>query len=283
MYLRLIMKYAVALTLYNPSIENLNNLRKYVKNFDKVFIYDNSSDNKAYKKMIPEDKNIYYFFNGNNDGLPRAFNKIIYNENIKDCDYICTMDQDSIFESKEIEKLKKFIESNDNDEIAIFSPFIIYNDRIRIPQEKILFKEWVICSGSFIKLDVIKKNKLYYDENYFIDRFEVDLCKQLRLLGFKIIMYTNSTMNQELGTNSGYRHSNHSPFRHYYIFRNRLYFNKKYYNTIKALGIGFIQSIKHIILILLFEEEKIKKFIECINGLYDYSKNKFGIKGGDIY
>ncbi len=276
----LFMRYAVALTLYNPSIENIDNLKNYIDNFDGIFIYDNSNDNKKYKELIPNNDKVHYFFNGRNDGLPCAFNEVLNSSYLNDYKFLCTMDQDSYFQDSEIKKIKSFIEKNMYKEVAIYAPYILYNDKDMLPKQKVIYEEWVICSGSFINLDVIRKHKVRYDKQYFIDRFEVDFCKQVRLLGYKIIVYTDSTMKQELGSDSGHRHPNHSPLRHYYLLRNRLYFNYKYYRKTKAFCLSFLQIIKHISLILLFEEYKGEKVKACLRGFDDYRKRKFGIRGG---
>ena len=275
------MKYALALTFFNPTIDNIDNLQNYIENFDEIFIYDNSLDNKKYKEFIPNDEKVHYLFDGINDGLPRAFNTVLNSSYIKNCDILCTMDQDSHFGDSEIRKIKSFIEKNNNKEVAIFAPYIIYNNKYKVPQQKVTYEEWVICSGSFVNLDIVRKHKVRYDENYFIDRFEVDFCKQLRLLGYKIVVNTDSMMKQELGTDSGHKHSNHSALRHYYLFRNRLYFNYKYYSKTKAFCLSVLQIIKHTLLIFLFEEHKIEKVKACLYGFVDYRKKKFGPLGGE--
>lgn len=269
------MKYAVAITLFNPSKENLDNLQNYLNVFDEIFIYDNSITNKEYYMKIPKDKKIHYFFNGKNEGLPYAFNKILDHNNLRSCDFLCTMDQDSIFDKIKINKMKNFINKINLEDIAIVAPYVIYNKNDKVPSEEIQYKEWVICSGSFINLNIIRKNSIRYDEKYFVDKFEIDFCKQLRLLKYKIIIYTKCIMKQELGTYSGHKHSNHSPIRHYYLFRNRLYFNYKYYNGKKAFVLSMLQTIKHICLIILFEENKLKKIKVCFNGINDYKKRRF--------
>lgn len=278
----LFMRYAVALTLYNPSIENIDNLKNYIDNFDEIFIYDNSNDNKKYKELIPNNNKVHYFFNGRNDGLPYVFNEVLNSSYLNDCNFLCTMDQDSYFQATEIKKIKSFIEKNMYKEVAIYAPYILYNDKGMLPKQKVIYKEWVICSGSFIKLEVIRKHQLRYDEQYFIDRFEVDFCKQLRLLDYEIIVYTNSIMKQELGSDSGHRHPNHSPLRHYYLLRNRLYFNYKYYSRTKSFCLSLLQTIKHILLILLFEEDKGIKLKACVYGFNDYRNKIFNKRYYDI-
>lgn len=269
------MKYAIAITLYNPIKQYLDNFLNYIENFDEIFLYDNSLDNKNYIDLIPQNHKIHYFFNHSNVGLPYAFNFILNNPYLSTFDYLCTMDQDSYFNKIQINKIQNFIEQNMDKKIAIVAPLILYSNKNITSKKQIIYKDWVICSGSFINLDIIRRHKITYDEKYFIDRFEVDFCKQISQLGYKIIVFSDSILKQELGLKNVYKHSNHSPLRHYYIFRNRLYFNYKFFNKNKAFFISFLQNIKHIILILFFEQLKKDKIVACLKGYIDFRKKKF--------
>ena len=88
-----------------------------------------------------------------------------------------------------------------------------------------------------------------YDEKYFIDKFEINLCIQTLKAGYEIIMYYGSVLNQRLGEESGHNHPNNSPFRKYYLYRNRFNFNHKFP---KRVILNILQIVKHLLLILLY-------------------------------
>ena len=171
------MKYAVGVTLYNPTDQQLERANKLSDLFDKVYLFDNS---EPYYKIprISSEENVVIITEGENMGLPYAYNKII--ERCGDCDILCTLDQDSIFLKEDIEKLKLKVETCDAfEEIGIIAPYIDYGFGRHKAEDRIENKRWVITSGSFVNLDIIRKEKMKYDEAYFIDKFEIDLCESL--------------------------------------------------------------------------------------------------------
>lgn len=271
------MRFAVGITLYNPTDDNIKHIKEYADLFNKIFIYDNSEPEflKTYKF---EAENIIYISNNKNDGLPYAYNKILESEEIKDCDYLCTLDQDSIFTKENIVKIQNYIRDNEKSlkEITgIVAPFISYNGETP-KNENIIEKEWVITSGSFLNLYLLRKFNLKYDENYFIDKFEIDLCKQIKLKNLSIKMFNCSILYQSLGESSSHNYPNHSPIRHYYLFRNRFYFNRKFYGFIKRWILNILQTFKHCVLILLYEKNPKRKIFMLPKAYRDYKLNLKG-------
>ena len=115
-----------------------------------------------------------------------------------------------------------------------------------------------------------------YDNKYFIDKFEIDLCQQMTTRGIEVLMYHGSVLYQNLGERNGHRHPNHSALRHYYLFRNRFYFNRKWFTNIKCIVLDVLQTLKHIGLILLFEDEKMYKIQFLKKAIKDYKKGNMG-------
>ena len=271
------LKFGVGITFFYPSDENLLKVIELSQSFDKVYIYDNSSRKMPYQTYLSNIKNVHYITESKNNGLPKAFNKII-DISIKQVDYLCMLDQDSRLENINITRLKEFICKHDQDNIGIIAPRIQYGTEKEVEKNMPAFieKKWVIASGSFIRLKSIVEKKIYFDENYFIDRFDADFCKQLNLKKLKVIVYNFAQLKQNLGEQGYFNHSQHHAFRHYYIARNRLYFNMKYYSIPKALAISLLQTMHHFYYILLFEENKSKKMIMCIKGIIDYFSGHMG-------
>lgn len=275
------MKYAAAVILYNPEKTDVYKIKEYLKSFDMVYIYDNSLDNSDYYNELDFDsKKVVYNFNGKNDGLPYAYNRVLEYLEDKSFDYLCTLDQDSIYTHEEICKMKKYIENNGEDKIAIYGPAIKYAHENKKELKEEIFKnrEWVISSGSFININILKDNNVMYDENYFIDRFEIDLCKQLTNLKYDVGMYYGSVLNQQLGEIAKGGHAEHSVLRNYYLFRNRFYFNKKYYTLPKRLCLNILQTGRHFLSIFLYEKEKSNKMKIFFVAVMDYLKGNMGIK-----
>lgn len=280
------MKFCCGVTLYYPSQEEINNVLMYSKIFDHVYIFDNT-DSHAYRKNRENFKNkkdITYISFGENKGLSVAYNSMCDLAIKNDFDYICLLDQDSSVHNEDFEKIKNKIYIDNKKNVAIYVPKIVYKHKeYKMKNDNNDCEiEWEISSGSFINLMVyMKTNK--FDENYFIDRLDYDYCYQVRRLGYKIIRINDVELHQKLGEVCSGIFSNvsqHNTIRHYYIFRNRLYFNYKYYSRIKAGAISILQTIKHVGLIILFENNKLAKIREGYIGIKDFINKNLGKKGG---
>lgn len=275
----LFMKYAAGITLYNPTNDEIENVIKYRDLFDLVIVYDNTDlIVKDYVDKI-KSSHIIYLSENVNSGLPYAFNSIITHIKNFNIDVLCTLDQDSIFEAESIQSIKNYIEANPNflDTVGVVAPFIEYHDaKIFTAHNKVINRDWVITSGAFLNLRLLKENNILYDNNYFLDRFEIDLCKQIVKKGYYVQMYCGAVLFQNLGYKGKTGHSNHSADRHYYLFRNRFYFNKKFYkNPIRSIR-NVLQTIRHIVFILLGEDDKFNKIKQLIYAVTDYNNEHMG-------
>jgi rhamnosyltransferase len=186
------------------------------------------------------------------------------------------LDQDSEFDRADIQTMKTNIKHCMRNKVGLHAPMICYRgsqaDR-GLGEEP---REWVIASGSFLNLRIVRQFLLRFDENYFIDKFEVDFCKQLRLKGCEIILYRNCMLRQKLGYPGKYVSSNHNPVRHYYLFRNRLYFNQKFHSGLVRMGLDILQSGRHLASIIIREDCKIQKLRMCMKGYGDYLRGSLG-------
>ena len=85
-------------------------------------------------------------------------------------------------------------------------------------------------------------------------------------------------LTQKLGDEIKFRHSSHNKLRHYYIMRNRLYYNYKYNNKNKALVLSLLQTLKQVFLIVLFENDKLNKLKMLKTAINDFFNNNMGKK-----
>ena len=267
------MNYAAAITLYNPEPGFINNLSGYTKSFPLVIVNDNSKDNSGYVDLINELPNIVYLWDGKNWGLPAAFNRSLKICEERKIDYLCTLDQDSKLGEKAIFFIEKYIESHDMSETAIVAPKPIEikgkaNEDIGDDYKVV---EWVICSGAFINVKLLKDKGIEYDNAYFIDRFDADLSWQIQRAGVKQIVLTNVEMPHACGDEYG-----HTPLRNYYIFRNRYYFNDKYYGKIPSTLRTTMQIVRHCWNLLLRQKDSWKKIKMLPLARKDYKRGIMG-------
>lgn len=265
-------KFAAGVTLYNPTKDELDNIALLGESFERIFLFDNSEP--GYKKpTFVFDEKFEVLTENRNQGLPYAFNAIV--ARCTNFDFLCTLDQDSKFSPLNINKIKQYITTLDS-EIGVVAPFVDYGYEKIQPCDKTESKSWVITSGSFVNLKVLRKENIRYDENYFIDKFEIDLCEQLRNRKYPILMFYGSTLHQSLGEENGHRHSNHGVIRHYYLFRNRFYFNNKWHKGFKKYYLNILQTARHLYLILMYEEHKTRKIKTLHKAFRDYKEGRMG-------
>lgn len=270
------MKYAAGVILYNPTQEQIDRICKLEDSFDAVFLFDNS-ESTYQKPSYPHHIKFHLLGENANKGLSYAFNKII--EHCGEYDYLCTLDQDSIFTKEEICKLQTYLDKMSiSSKTGIVAPFVDYGTKPYTPSEESKHVDFVITSGSFVNLTMIRERNISFDENYFIDRVDADLCKQVNAMGYEIIIYHESVLHQRLGEETAHSSSSHNPLRHYYMFRNRLYFNNKWYRGPKKWFLNVAQTIKHLNMILWYETDKPKKLKAFIEASRDYLNNKMGKK-----
>ena len=267
------MKFAVGITVYYPKYEQVEKIKSYVDCFDMVMVVDNTENKDYYSKEISEISDIEYYAE-NNVGLPKAFNKMIQNARKEKIDFLCILDQDSDLEKQSIYDIKGVINglSNFND-FGIIAPKAICEKNNHQCKEGISRENWVISSGSFLNLKVLEQSRIKYDENYFVDRCDADFCKQIINNNLNILVCNNIILKQKLGEVNRRGYLEHSVSRNYYMFRDRLYFNKKFYSQPKRFLLNVLQVLKHYFSIIMYEEKKMSKIMISIKAFKDY-KNK---------
>ena len=255
------MKYACGMVLYNPDYENIEKLKQIVDEFDLFFVWDNSENNKFMKNI--KKMQVEYYCRKKNFGLAKPYNFFIELSAQSEMDFLCILDQDTKISSENIKEIKKNIEKNYSDQNAIYAP------RLKGTIEK----KWVINSNSFLNIKTVRKYNIKYDEFYFLDRLDIDFCTQITNKNLNIIIFEDIIIDHQIGEKEN---SNHSEIRHYYMFRNRIYYNEKYFPFIQAKFLTLLQNLKHILIILLYEKNKKNKIQQLYKAKCDYKKERKG-------
>ncbi len=251
------MKFACGIVLYKPSLENIKHMKMIFSQFENILIYENS--NYEYQNYFEENENVTYICTGKNNGLAAAYNCFLILSRKLGIDILCLLDQDSMMTVDNIIKMKNFIARNNSENIVVFAP------RLRGTRGK----NWVINSNSFLNIHAVNENALKYDEAYFLDRLDADFCKQIIDKGLRIKCNEELLVEHRIGYG---KNNEHSAVRHYYMFRNRIYFNYKFYSKLKAAGLTLLQSFKHLASIILFETDRKNKIAACLDGIRDYKR-----------
>lgn len=265
--------------LYNPNIkEVINNINSYISGLEKLYLIDNSEKTNydQLKKFLKNKHNIEYTWLGENRGIAKALN-VGKNKAIKEgADYFLTMDQDSSFRNN-FEKMINWTLENEKKmkEIAIVSPLHDIKKKKNEKKTIIEEKETVMTSGNILNLKLIEKIG-DFNESFFIDEVDHEMCYRIREKGYKIVCLNNIILNHKLGDLKNYYFfmlTHHNYIRIYYMIRNKLFMIKKFPKLKKKY---ITEVFKNFIKIIFFEKDKIRKVKYFFKGIKDFYRNKTG-------
>ena len=268
---------AVGVILFNPSKDDIDRIVKNYLSFDSVLIYDNSEVTFDYDWH--RHSNVHYYQAHSNDGISKAINYMIKFCHMEGIPYLCTMDQDSVFDKENITKLIMTTKMDSGAKVAVYVPRIVYNHNYRqslTDENSIESVEWAITSGQLLSVELLSEKEFFYDENLFIDRCDKDFCVRIRKAGCEILRNNNSVLYQSLGERARFGEYQHSVIRHYYSFRNRFYFNNKYYSGIMKVVLDVLQTTRELIHIIVYESEVMRKIGQLKPAYSDYKSNRMG-------
>lgn len=281
--------YACVVVLYNPEQDIKEQLKVYTENFDKLYIFDNSPKKQDWLEEITNINNVTYIGDGTNKGLSGAFNITFERAKEEGFEFLVTMDQDTIFESAEIQKMKKHIEECTDENVAIFGTNfkkryqgkegIEYSDPI-YPVDTNSDGLHHLQSGSFLKTSLMQN--VFPLDDWFIAFVDFDMNYSAVSKGYKILVYGDCMITQQIGNSIKASKlakkglTNMSVNRFYYLMRNNLYFAKKYNDNKEAKKFARKRRIIYILKIILSEKNKILKIKMMKKGYKDFKLGKLG-------
>ena len=100
------LKFCLGIVLYNPSLEELEKISSYAQSglFGQVLVFDNSATSN--ERFMPPQ--VLYWFEGKNQALSIPYNKMIDYSSQHQFDFLCLLDQDSIYPIEEIQKMESY-------------------------------------------------------------------------------------------------------------------------------------------------------------------------------
>jgi len=265
------------IVLYNPEKKRLKeNIDAIINQVDKIVLVDNGSDLTLDTKDFfgeASDK-VVLIRNSENKGIAKALNQILESAKSGGYRWVLTLDQDSVCPDNIIEEYSKYL---DLDKVAMISACIVdRNVGVKEEEDKpVTSLKRCITSATLNRVDVLYQVGMF-DERLFIDYVDYEMCTRLRINGYKIIRVNKVRLLHEVGKSKNVKFLgrqfvvyNHSPIRKYYYTRNVLYYIKKYKSHIdyKKEKKDFLI---HTILVLLYENNKLKNLKNILKGIRDY-------------
>tara|TARA_B100001540_G_scaffold310385_1_gene328078 strand:+ start:597 stop:1490 length:894 start_codon:yes stop_codon:yes gene_type:complete len=265
---------------------NLSVLEKCLSSIDptvKIVIIENST------KFIHEDqisnnyRNVSIFCSGENTGYGRGNN---YGLQKIDTKYALILNPDIICEKNYFENLKNYLNDEldfsvigsqylDNETYApagFFDSDLSLKDASYIKDLNLAKVDWVVGCSMLINLKKFK-NKLIFDENFFLFFEEFDLCKFLKKNGEKVYSSTKLIVNH-LGFKSSTDLNdeiNLIKLRNWHYMWSYFYYHKKNDGYFKALKVSYgklLRSLfKTILFTLIFNKTERTKYFYRFTGL----------------
>ncbi len=277
-------KIAGLVVLYNPEDIVVSNISSCAEQVEIIFVIDNSPvPNIEIVKRINKIKALTYISNGKNEGLAKALNMGAIKAIEHGYNFLLTMDQDSKPYPDMVERMLSCFSTHDPSTVGIVSPFHMLRNtphKIKYGYREVLV---TMTSGNLLNLEIYRTVGPFMDE-LFIDYIDHEYCLRLQMNGFKVIEVADALLEHNLGNIETFDFivhtfatTNHSPFRRYFMTRNRFYLMNKYKLEFRAYCrhqlIEFFYELAHV---FFFERQKIMKFRMVLKGYLDYKKNAMG-------
>jgi rhamnosyltransferase len=275
---------AVVVT-YNPEEFLFKNLKHLNPQAATVVLVDNGSDARSTGlfRRIEEELGIQIFRNQKNLGIAAALNTGIRYAIARGYRWVATFDQDSTVTSDFFKAMLLAYDAYPcKNQVALIAPVLCVSteevDRLRLSASgsKVSLTRTAMTSGSLMKTSIFASAGLY-DEAMFIDYVDYDFCLRLGKRGLKLIRAHDAFLLHRLGASES--HSlmgiklsikTHSPWRRYYIMRNRVVVYKRYAFSAPLWCLhDFIWIFIELTKILLFETAKGAKIRNMVKGLAD--------------
>ncbi len=282
------MKFAIAIVFYEPEDDAFKRIERYVTQFNKCLILDNSS--KSNEDRIAYIDGVEYKWLKSNMGLSIALEQAFRWGYENEVDYLLTMDQDTDYYEADINNMKHFITEHPGFAVYCANWSKIYWSREL--KEKIIGKMFIpknetkkvincMTSGSWMQVSAVME--ILPLKNLFIGYVDTDISYKLYQKGRTMICVGNSYMEQQIGKkvhgipiNMLLRKILNSKERYYYMSRNNLYLQKMYKKDMILKKDLVINRTRIFLNILIFENEKLEKLRYWIKGIKDFKKNKYG-------
>jgi len=262
--------------LYHPDKGLRERVETYLKEVSRVVLIDNSEPPTEW--LAPWNEKIEIIRNPSNLGIGAPLNMAARYEGYG---WLLTMDQDSRFQEGSKEELKKVAINSD---AAIVSPFHLTPKatvpKFTEPTKKI---KLTMTSGNLLRLSAWKTAGPF-DEKLFIDSVDHEYYLRLRNNGFSLLRANNSILLHPLGEIRykkflfiKLKTTNHSALRRYYITRNRLYVSFRYFfSDFWFFFREMKELIKSFFVVLLLDDDKLKKLRMMLLGVFDFLRGKYG-------
>lgn len=272
---------AAGIVLYNPDIQRLKeNIDAIKSQVDYLILINNGSSNsEAILEMMKSYSDVIYVSNSINRGIAVALNQIVFKAAECNCEWVLTLDQDSVCHLDLISAYNAVIYETKG--IALLSCLIEdRNVEFQLNEtETVEDIGYCITSGTYTNVPIVQSVG-GFDEKMFIDMVDYDICYAVRNAGYRVARLNKIGLLHEVGKSEkryllgkAFVIFNHAPMRKYYWVRNSIYLMRKYrLNRMK----NYRRILGRILETILFENNKLEKIKAEFKGLIDGYRMEIG-------
>lgn len=273
----------LVIVTYYPDKSFLDILSKL--NEFNTLIIDNSDFSAKWLENACKDNPYSIYWHKDNIGIAAALNNAAQYAIKLGYKYIVSLDQDSTINSVILDSLivKINVVPNPNLISTISPKHVSKNITIDDTNDEMSDDIFGLQSSNFINLDIWARLS-GFNEDLFIDMVDTEYYIRSKIAGYSCITCNDITMIHEVGNNvkevkifgKYLRAFNHSYIRKYYQTRNFIYVYSKY-RKLRPEAVYFMKIIMVMpLMILLFENDKLRKIKYMLKGIMDWYFNKMG-------
>lgn len=267
---------AALIVTFNPSISDLQQvLSAIAPQVSRIILVDNNSRNvDQIIELVNSVRFCEIVQNQENLGIATALNQGFRKAVLNAVDWIITLDDDSLVPLNLVKMLyREYQRMEPSDTIGIVCPLLQDRKTGKLTDSKKSDNE-CITSGSLTNVRAWKAIG-GFDEWLFIDGVDFDFSRRLIAANYHILECESVYIKHEIGDTIPIRIlgitvgqiMSHSVERKYYQERNYPYIDYKLgtYNAILEI----LRLLKHLTIVLLWEDHKIQKIVAMLHGRRD--------------
>ncbi len=264
----------IGVVTFDPNIELLTScLRAATEQSQHVLVYDNGSANVDEVRDVCAAVGAELVLGEENRGIAVGLNQVVSIAAARGLSFVLLLDQDSILKRG---SLMSLVSASSDPRTALVGSMIVDRGSGSVSGGSAKVN-YVITSGSLLRIAAWTECG-GFDENYFIDFVDFDLCARLRLLGYEIWRVDQSGISHAVG------HSRHrtfgtvygySPFRLRHMAADMIRFARKHQRTPIELRPPRTSRImvlavlaRKALLIIVYERQKAQKVRAIASGAW---------------
>jgi rhamnosyltransferase len=277
---------------YHPDAKFPDRVARIALQVAHIIIVDNNSNEETVRMLraLCDAENFELIENNDNLGVATALNQGARRAIELGYAWALTLDQDSWPETHLVATLIEIYTAHPHrEEVKIIgsnyrNPITNYTFlQCKDVTSDFIETETVITSCSLMSLKAFEEIGFFRDD-FFIDQVDHEYCLRLRSYGYKVIISCKPLMIHPIGNQTSHKilwkHPvclNQPPLRIYYMTRNRFILYRMY--ALKEshwVRSDLNTALKEFILIMLFEDQKIKKIIAMLTGIFHAISGNMG-------